>query len=161
VKAVPDSSDDLSASQFIAAWAVVARDIESAGLSGRAVVTTSMGCEQTVYLNIGKSGLTTALVGSTELTLNDVLTYMQSIRDVINLDVPVVVASGTIDVSFGFLLTKQHSLTIVVAKSIENNLNNRRTVNLFNCRSSADFPHTSQRALYVLKVIFHRMLCFV
>jgi hypothetical protein len=104
MKAFPDERRPLSASQFIAAWAIVARDIESAGLSGRAVVTTSIGCEQTVYLNIGKSGLTTALVGSTEFPLNDILTYTQCIRDVIDMDVPVVVPSGNIIVSPYFLL---------------------------------------------------------
>jgi hypothetical protein len=102
VKAVPTA--DLSASQFIAAWAVVARDIESAGLSGRAVVTTSMGCEQTLYLNIGESELKTALVKPTWFPPNNRLAYIQNVRDVINLDVPVVVASGTISVSPYFLL---------------------------------------------------------
>jgi hypothetical protein len=104
MKAFPDERRPLSASQFIAAWAIVARDIESEGLSGRAVVTASIGCEQTVYLNIGKSDLTTALVDSGSLPSNDVSAYTESIRDVINLDVPVVVASGNIGVNPYFLL---------------------------------------------------------
>jgi subtilisin family serine protease len=48
VKAMP-SSGITHASQLISAWAIVARDIETAGLNGRAVVTTSIGCEQTVF----------------------------------------------------------------------------------------------------------------
>jgi hypothetical protein len=104
VKGIPEEGRPLRASEFIAAWAIVARDIESEGLSGRAVVTASIGCEQTVYLNIGKSDLTTALVDSGSLPSNDVSAYTESIRDVINLDVPVVVASGNIRVSPYFLL---------------------------------------------------------
>jgi hypothetical protein len=45
VKAVQAASRDLSVSQIIAAWAIVRADIESAGLGGRAVVTTTMGGE--------------------------------------------------------------------------------------------------------------------
>jgi hypothetical protein len=63
-----------------------------------------MGCEQTIYLNIGKSDLMTALVSLDMFLWNDVLTYTQGIRDVINLDVPVVVASGNIGVNPYFLL---------------------------------------------------------
>jgi hypothetical protein len=52
-----------------------------------------------VYLNIGKSELMTTLVKPIKFSPDDRLAYIQSIRDVINLDVPVVVASGTIGVS--------------------------------------------------------------
>jgi subtilisin family serine protease len=104
VQAIPAGGRQLQASDFIAVWAVVARDIESAGLSGRAVVTASIGCEQTVYLNIGKLYLTTALVDIDSFFWNDVLSYKESIRDVINLDVPVVVTSGNIKVNPYFLL---------------------------------------------------------
>jgi hypothetical protein len=41
----------------------------------------------------------TALVNPTAFSQNDRLAYIQNIRDVIDLDVPVVVASGTINVS--------------------------------------------------------------
>jgi hypothetical protein len=51
VKAIP-SSGIIHVSQFITIWAMIGRDIQSAGLSGRAVVTTSLGCEQTAYLNM-------------------------------------------------------------------------------------------------------------
>jgi hypothetical protein len=51
VKAIT-TSRTIRASQFISTWAMIGRDIQSAGLSGRAVVTTSMGCEQIVYLNM-------------------------------------------------------------------------------------------------------------
>jgi hypothetical protein len=46
----------------------------------------------------------TALVKPTWFPPNDRLAYIQNVRDVINLDVPVVVASGTISVSPYFLL---------------------------------------------------------
>jgi subtilisin family serine protease len=49
VKAVPDPSRAMPASQYIAAWAIVARDIETARLRGRAVVSISMGCKHAVY----------------------------------------------------------------------------------------------------------------
>jgi hypothetical protein len=67
-------------------------------------------------LNIGKSELMTALVQPALVSPEARLAYIQSIRDVINLDVPVVVASGAIRVSFDFLLTKQHSLTIDITR---------------------------------------------
>jgi subtilisin family serine protease len=47
VKAVPRSGI-MSPALFIAVWAVVARDIESAELRGRAVISISMGCKQAV-----------------------------------------------------------------------------------------------------------------
>jgi hypothetical protein len=118
VKAVQAASPDLSVSHIIAAWAIVAADIEAAGLGGRAVVTTTLSGASIVYfLNIGNSELMTALVRPAKFTPDDRLAYIQSIRDVINLDVPVVVASGTINVRFGFLLTKQHSLTINMTRN--------------------------------------------
>jgi hypothetical protein len=117
VKAVQAASPDLSVSHIIAAWAIVAADIEAAGLGGRAVVTTTLTGESKAYLNIGNSELMTALVRPAKFSPDDRLAYIQSIRDVINLDVPAVVASGTIDVRFGFLLTEQHSLTIDMTRN--------------------------------------------
>jgi hypothetical protein len=60
VKAVQATSRDLSVSHVIAAWAILAADIEAAGLGGRAVVTTTLSGESKVYLNIGNSELMTA-----------------------------------------------------------------------------------------------------
>jgi subtilisin family serine protease len=45
VKAVQSASRFIYVSHFVAAWAVVARDIETAGLSGRAAIITSIGWE--------------------------------------------------------------------------------------------------------------------
>jgi hypothetical protein len=47
----------------------------------------------------------TALVNPTSFSQNDRLTYIQNIRDVIDQDVAVVVASGTINVSPHFPLS--------------------------------------------------------
>jgi len=95
-------SGTIQASHYTAAWGVVARDITSRGMQGKAVVITTLSCEQARALNIGNLELIFNPVNPSDLTEDDKATYIAGMREVIELDAVLVAASANRSVSLCF-----------------------------------------------------------